>query len=496
MKKLKSILLGIMFGTGLLSCNSQETKNTTLNNLSIQDKQELAQEAYLYGLQQVIFYETRFNYTQNEGSSVFEGVNRWNLVNKGNPIDTKFKAIVTPNATTAYAIGFFDTQNEPIVIDIPEVTERYFSLQLMDQYGIFWLYAGSQFNGTKARSYLIIPEGYKGAIPSSFATTEIISIPSKTGTGIVRYARKEASNSSEITLIKNLLDKTTITPMSKWVANGNKGVSRSSKQIENGNYEKFPRMKELTTSQVDNQNAEDFFTILNLVLNDPSMSLINDSKKENEMLTKLAKIGIGKDLSFDWSKLDKESQKALSEGFKSGRVLVKTSGNDNLIDMNGWGVLTNNGGYATNWLDRCIMADFGWLGPDRNISHGAAFAFTDSKGEKLNGKNNYTITFDIDDLPPVTEFWSIPMYDVAGYFIENEMNTFSVNKFNLDAGNYHIENNKLIFYLQHKKPTDANQLKNWLPTPADGFRMTPRFYGPKFPLINGSYNMPMVIKVK
>ncbi len=36
---------------------------------------------------------------------------------------------------------------------------------------------------------------------------------------------------------------------------------------------------------------------------------------------------------------------------------------------------------------------------------------------------------------------------------------------------------------------------NWLPTPADGFRMTPRFYGPKYPLINGSYNMPKVIKV-
>ena len=47
------------------------------------------------------------------------------------------------------------------------------------------------------------------------------------------------------------------------------------------------------------------------------------------------------------------------------------------------------------------------------FSHGAAFAFNDSKGEKLNGKNNYTITFDIDNLPPVTEFWSIPMYDAT-----------------------------------------------------------------------------------
>jgi len=52
--------------------------------------QKLAEDAYLYGLQQVIFYETRFNYTQNRGSNVYEGINRWNVMNGGNPIDTTF----------------------------------------------------------------------------------------------------------------------------------------------------------------------------------------------------------------------------------------------------------------------------------------------------------------------------------------------------------------------------------------------------------------------
>jgi hypothetical protein len=52
----------------------------------------------------------------------------------------------------------------------------------------------------------------------------------------------------------------------------------------------------------------------------------------------------------------------------------------------------------------------------------------------------------------------------------------------------------LKLYLQHKKPSDSKQLKNWLPTPDGVFRLTPRFYGPKFPLTNGSYKMPKIVR--
>jgi hypothetical protein len=217
---------------------------------------------------------------------------------------------------------------------------------------------------------------------------------------------------------------------------------------------------------------------------------------ESEMLARLVAIGLGKGQSFNWAKIDSQTQQALSEGFETGRLNVKKSGKDNLINMNGWGVLRNSGGFATNWLDRAIMADFGWLGPDRNISHGAAFVFTDSDGKPLDGTNTYTITFDMNNLPPVSEFWELPMYDAAGYFVDNEINRYSINSFQLETGLLHVENNMLVIYLQHEKPTDPNQFKNWLPTPAGGFRMTPRFYGPHYSLIDGSYDMPKIVKTK
>ncbi len=62
--------------------------------------------------------------------------------NDGNPIDAKFKAIVTPNATTAYAVRDFWIYNlNRVVMEMPEVTDRYFALQIMNPYGIFDLYA-------------------------------------------------------------------------------------------------------------------------------------------------------------------------------------------------------------------------------------------------------------------------------------------------------------------------------------------------------------------
>jgi len=41
----------------------------------------------------------------------------------------------------------------------------------------------------------------------------------------------------------------------------------------------------------------------------------------------------------------------------------------------------------------------------------------------------------------------------------------------------------------------ADNESNWLPAPKDGFRLAARFYGPFTPLIDGSYNMPGIVRV-
>jgi hypothetical protein len=454
----------------------------------------LAEKAYLYGLQQAIFTGQRWISTQNDSkdNKAYEGLNRLSWVRK--QITPDFP-IVTPNATTLYGTGFLDLRKGPIVIDVPEITDRYFSVQVMDQYGIFRLIAGSPFNGTKARRYLLVPPGYKGKLPGSFPTTDIIAWPSKTAWMGVRMAVKTGSD-EEIAVINKYQDQLTVTVLSDWIANGNAGIPQADRKKLNGDFAVYPRLPEIAIGQVDKQTAEDFFTLLHMILNDESMTLMEDSLAEAKMIEELKAVGIGKGLDFSWATLSKDKQAAMEAGFKAGFDKVRDAVKNGLIDMNGWGTMRNARGFQTGWLDRAIMADVGWAGPDTNVSHGAAFRFTDDAGKPLNGTNSYTITFDIDDLPPVTVFWSIPIYNLEGYFVANEIDRYTINSFMLESGELVVKDNKLVVYVQKKKPEDPEQAKNWLPAPAEGFRFAARFYGPKQAIIDGSYKMPEPVKVK
>jgi hypothetical protein len=454
--------------------------------------EQLAEDSYLYGLQQVIFYGQRWTSTQNDSkdNSAYSGTNRFSMVRK--QVTPDFP-VVTPNATTMYGSAFLDLQREPMVLEMPEIEDRHFSAQAMSPYGIYHTMLGNQFNGTKARKYVFLPVGYKGKVPADFASIDVIRTPSDINYLLVRIAILTGSD-EDIRKINTYQDQITLTPMSEWLANGKQGTPQAETKVVKGSYKLYPRMADIAKRQVDKQTAEDFFSILNLVLNDPSMTLLEDSNKEAAMLQRLAAVDIGKGLDFQWAKLDQATRDALVAGFKSGYKNVKTSLMGNLIDMNGWMLVRNEGGFETRWLDRAIMADAGWAGPDSNVAHTGAFLFVDNAGKPLSGANHYTLTFDINDLPPVTEFWSIPVYDKEGYLVRNPINRYTVNNYMLDQ--LHVADEKLVIYVQKEMPSDPVQLQNWLPVPEESFRFTARFYGPGMSIVDGSYKMPKPVKIE
>ncbi|MCM0612072.1 DUF1254 domain-containing protein [Marinobacter sediminum] len=487
MGKLASRLLVFIALTGFVVCAQAAPE-------AEQKPEAVAERAYLYGLQQAIFYGQRWIYTQNdaETNDIYSGLNRFFWVRK--QITPDFP-VVTPNATTLYGSGFLDLRDGPVVIEVPEITDRYFSVQIMDPYGIFRIIVGSPFNGTKARKYILVPPGFEGNVPADFPTTDIMQWPSKTAYGVVRMAVKTGSD-SEIATINAYQDQVTVTPLADWLSNGNKGIAQADRDIVPGDFVVPAGLPDYSVGQVDKQTAEQFFTLLNVILNDATMPVLEDSLLESQMLAQLRSIGIGKGLTFDWEKMTADQQAALEAGFKAGFENVRKTLKSNLINMNGWGIVRNDGGFETKWMDRAVIADAAWAAPDKNISHGGAFLFTDADGKPLSGANKYTMTFDMNDLPPVTQFWSIPIYDANGYFVANEINRYTVNSFMLDAGDLVVKDGKLVIYVQNAKPTDPDQAKNWLPAPKEGFRFTSRYYGPYAPLTNGTYNMPKVVRVK
>ena len=99
-------------------------------------------------------------------------------------------------------------------------------------------------------------------------------------------------------------------------------------------------------------------------------------------------------------------------------------------------------------------------------------------------------------MPPVSEFWELPIYDASGYFIDNEIDRYSINSFVLERDDLHTADGKLVIDIQNEKPTDPNELKNWLPAPEGPFHFVFRCYGPQDKLIDWTYDMPGVVRSK
>src|SRR5262249_25374571 len=113
----------------------------------------------------------RYNHVQNEKSPAYVGLGRlrWERVAK-----KADRLATTPNATTLYGSGFYDLSKEPAVITVGDIADRYWSIQLVDNYARWWHLIGSQFNAPGPVKRLLIGPNWSGQIPSEFVGAEII----------------------------------------------------------------------------------------------------------------------------------------------------------------------------------------------------------------------------------------------------------------------------------------------------------------------------------
>ena len=133
------------------------------------------------------------------------------------------KSVTTPNATTLYGFGFFDLRREPVVVAVPAVPDRYFSVQACDQYPRWFMTVGNQFTGRDAQHFLIVGPDFKGPYPRGFAAVQMYPSPSNCALVAGRFALR-SSESDEIAAVNRLMDQTSIVPLSVWESNGRKPV--------------------------------------------------------------------------------------------------------------------------------------------------------------------------------------------------------------------------------------------------------------------------------
>ena len=96
--------------------------------------------------------------------------------------------MVTPNATNVVRRLLHRPRAAPFVIELPALEGRYFSLQVMDHYGDYFLEAGEPFTGSGARRFVLCGPAQDGRLPAAFNRRELIAAPSDAVWAILRVA--------------------------------------------------------------------------------------------------------------------------------------------------------------------------------------------------------------------------------------------------------------------------------------------------------------------
>jgi hypothetical protein len=210
------------------------------------------------------------------------------------------------------------------------------------------------------------------------------------------------------------------------------------------------------------------------------------------IVARMKRIGLEPGKSFDPDTLDPTVRSALDRAAVDGLEAMYAKVPTVARVVNGWSMNTDTMGvYGDYYLKRAIVALTG-LGANQPEDAIYPFLLTDANGKPLMGESKYVLHFSKSDLPPVDAFWSVTMYDEAGFQAANAINRFAIGdrddiKYNSDGS--------LDLYFQHESPGNDKE-SNWLPSPANGkLGITMRLYAPKLPALDGRWNPPAVTAV-
>ena len=114
------------------------------------------------------------------------------------------------NHDTLYTVGWLDLSKGPEVLHVPDMADRYYSIEFVDPWGDVFAYVGRRTTGTQAGDYLISGPDWQGAVPEG--VTQIFS-PNNT---VLLIGRVLVESDSDLATAYGLEKQIRLTPLSHW----------------------------------------------------------------------------------------------------------------------------------------------------------------------------------------------------------------------------------------------------------------------------------------
>jgi hypothetical protein len=478
-RKTMALSLGLLLSVALAPAAMVQSASPAITE---QEAQAIATDAYIYFYSLVTMDVTRRQFTNIEpGKELGKGpMNMFNNVPEYPPAD--FKGVVRPNFDTLYSLTYLDMTKEPVIVSAPDTSGRYYLLPMLDMWTDVFASPGWRTTGTQAANSLVAPAGWRPDLRDRFIEefrlpkdTQRIEAPTPY---VWVVGRTKTDGPPDYDAVRKIQAGLKVTLLSEW--------GKTPKPIE-VKIDPSIDMKTPPKIQVDTMPAGKYFAYAAelIKLHPPHLT-------DEPIIAQMKRIGIEPGKSFDIDKVAPAVKKAIEGAPEIAQKLMEWKLSTLARVANGWSMNTDTMGvYGNYYLKRAIVAQQG-LGA--NVPEDAIYPLNlgDESGRPLDGANKYTLHFEKGTTPPVGAFWSITLYDSAGFQVANPLNRFALSswmpfKTNADGS--------LDLYFQNQSP-GADKEANWLPAPAGPFNLTMRLYAPRSEALTGKWNPSPVTRVQ
>jgi len=441
--------------------------------------QTVGRMAYLWGWPLVYVVNQRTQLTKVAESGLLAGVMPISPMNQVGMltgyVDPGERFIADPNQDVVYGLGYLSLEKEPVVVQVPDFGDRFWTFPVYDARTDQMSELGRQYD-TRPGFYMVVGPNWNGKTPSGIA-------------GVVRSSTNFAVTMPRIFMKDTPEDRAALQPALRQIQFY--PLSQFTGKMKTKDWSKLPtfpvpkeeKRPEYSTTQPPWVDPATFFDQLPAV-----MKQVPPMPGEEGLYAQIGSV-------LDAAAKDPEVMKTLREtAFAADKELIAPLMAWRLNGQpagNGWTSPANNAAFGFDYYHRAgaVKAD-----PYDNKRNETMYFYTDndSQRQQLMGESSYIVTFPRGQLPPVKGFWSLTMYDPQHFFYANPLKRYALGtknkslKYNRDGS--------LTIYLGNASP-GRDKESNWLPAPTGKFSVWLRAYWPDEAILNGTWKPPVISTV-
>ncbi|MBC2960033.1 DUF1254 domain-containing protein [Nocardioides deserti] len=366
--------------------------------------------------------------------------------------DPRYRVGVGVNSDTLYTSAWLDLAEEPFVLEVPRVEDRYYSFQVGHADSSSDVAFGSRTHGETMPPVFLCSSRYEGEVPAGML---VVRTPT-------RYV--------------NLPGRILVDPIS---VNDHKKVH----EIQDG-----IRLRPLSTylTGQDGPNPAPPQRPLDPPAgSDPRLAFLHElaavvteehlTDAEQAHWAALAPLGFTAD-ELDESALSEAAREEVAAGLLDGQEQVAAKARELGTQVGGWTVNYAGPRFGDDPLLRAGVArdQIFVTVPEEGLY---PLGKSDADGEQLHGRHTYRIHFPV--LPPVEAFWSVTMYTADGFLVPNEREVYTLGD---RTPGVVADDGSATLLLAH-----APQEGSWLPAPDGPFYLMLRLFAPRPEVLDRSW---------